>query len=380
MKKILLFLFVSIAIHAQKIKETIVSEKLNEDRQITISLPKSYEASKNKKYPILIVLDGNYLLDSFISNLTYGAMWDEYPEAIIVGIDQSKDREDDCRFDPQSGLPEKKGVAFFEFIGGEVLPFIEKKYRTVPFRIIAGHDLTAAYLNFFLYKEASIFDAYIAISPDLMPLMESLIPEKLANIKQDIFYFQSYTNEDFTEKKETIQTLDQGLKTIKNDKLHSKTDAFQGVSHFNVVLPSISSALNHIFAKYKPINLLEYSEKIVVLPNGYTTYLEEKYAFIEKTLQLNIPIRITDFKAIEAAILKNNVLDELEPLAVLANTHYPKTMLGDYYMALLYELRGDTKRAGKKYQQASQMEEIGNLTKKMMYDKMDDMKTQMPPK
>jgi hypothetical protein len=34
----------------------------------------------------------------------------------------------DCRFN-NNGLPSGKGWLFFEFIGGELLPILKKKYR-----------------------------------------------------------------------------------------------------------------------------------------------------------------------------------------------------------------------------------------------------------
>jgi hypothetical protein len=39
----------------------------------------------------------------------------------------------------------------------------------------------------------------------------------------------------------------------------------------------------------------------------------------------------------------------------------------------MYEKMGDVKRAASKYQRASQLEKIGNLTKDMMFDKYDSM-------
>jgi predicted alpha/beta superfamily hydrolase len=35
---------------------------------------------------------------------------------------------EDCRYNKDNGFF-RKGAAFFEFIGGELLPYIEKKYR-----------------------------------------------------------------------------------------------------------------------------------------------------------------------------------------------------------------------------------------------------------
>ena len=77
---------------------------------------------------------------------------------------------------------------FFDFIEGEVIPYVEKKYRISPFKIIAGHDVTASFLNLFLYKDAPLFNAYISLSPELGLDMETRIKERLAKFKQNIFY------------------------------------------------------------------------------------------------------------------------------------------------------------------------------------------------
>jgi predicted alpha/beta superfamily hydrolase len=377
MKQLLLLFFFSISVFSQKNSETFDSYKLGEKREITIALPPSYQQNQNKKYPILILLDGEYLFDPFNGALTYGAFWDDLPEMIIVGINQNKNGERfaDSSYDPVNGLPDKKGALFFEFVAGELLPYIEQKYRVAPFRIIAGHDTTAGFLNFFLYKDTPIFNAYISLSPELAPEMESRIPEKLAHLKQSVFYYLSSGDGDIPQLLEPIKTLNESIRVIDNPQLNFKYDAFKDASHYSLVLFSIPSALYQIFGAYKPISSTEYSDKIVILQNGYVDYLIDKYENIYKKTGLKIPVRLNDFKAIEAAILKNNAYNEFDKLAEIANNHYPKSMLGDYYLGLMYEKNGDTKRAIKKYQSASQLEEIGGLTKDMMYSKYDEMRS-----
>ena len=156
MKKLFLLLVCISASKAlsQKTTEIISSSKLNEDREITIGLPMFYDKNPDKKYPLLILLDGDYLFDPFQGALNYGAYWDDLPEVIIVGINQNKnnEREQDCETDA-NGLPIEKGEKFYEFIGLELFPYIQKKYRITPFRMIAGHDVSASFLNTFLYKD-----------------------------------------------------------------------------------------------------------------------------------------------------------------------------------------------------------------------------------
>jgi predicted alpha/beta superfamily hydrolase len=375
MKQLFVLLFFTFSMFSQKTTESFTSKKLGTTREITVGLPSTYELNPTKKYPLLILLDGEYLFDPFYGALDYGTYWDDLPETIVIGINQRNSRMEDCRFNNDNGLPSGKGADFFEFIGGELLPYIEKKYRIAPFKIIAGHDTTAGFLNFFLYKDNPLFDAYISLSPEFAPEMESRIPEKLAQSKKAIFYYQSSADGDIRQLREPIKNLDANLKTISNSNIDYKYDEFQNASHYSLVLYSIPSALYQIFDSYKPISSSEFTEKIVTLQSGYVDYLTNKYDLISNKLGLKIPVRLNDFKAIEAAILKNNAYNELDKLAEIADKNYPKSMLASYQLGLMYEKMGDAKRAANKYQQASQLEEIGNLTKDMMFDKYDSMKS-----
>lgn len=375
MKQLFLLLFVTFSMFSQKTSEAFISTKLGETRQITVGLPSTYALNPTKKYPLLILLDGEYLFDPFYGALDYGCYWDDLPETIVIGISQRDTRMEDCNFNNNDGLPSGKGADFFEFIGGELLPYIEKKYRIAPFRIIAGHDTTAGFLNFFLYKDTPLFDAYISLSPEFAPAMETRISEKLAQSKKGIFYYQSSADGDIKQLRDPIKNLDTNIKTITNSNIDYKYDEFHNASHYSLVLYSIPSALYQIFDSYKPISSSEFTEKIVTLQSGYVDYLIKKYDLISNKLGLEIPVRLNDFKAIEAAILKNNAYNELDKLSEIADKNYPKSMLSSYQLGLMYEKMGDAKRAASKYERAAQMEPIGSLTKDMMYDKYDSMKS-----
>ncbi|MFV8363804.1 alpha/beta hydrolase [Flavobacterium sp. ZT3P35] len=380
--KQLLLLFFSIAAFSQKTTEPFDSNALGESREITIALPASFEKNPTKKYPLLILLDGDYLFNPFYGALSYGAYWDDLPEMIIVGISQNKNNEriEDSTYDEADGVPTEKGAKFFEFIGAELLPYLEKKYPIAPFKIIAGHDTTAGFLNFFLYKDKPLFNGYISLSPELAPDMENRIAEKISATKQPLFYYQSIADGDIKEIQETVKQLDKNIKQSDNPLLHYKFDTFKEASHYSLILYSIPNALYHIFNVYKPISSAEFSDKIVVLPSGYVDYLVDRYATLNNSLGLKIPIRVNDFKAIEAAILKNKAYNELDQLAEIANKNYPKSMLAEYELGLMYEKQEDFKKAAKRYQNASQMEEIGDLSKTMMTNKYEDMIAKTPKK
>ncbi|MBF6607297.1 MAG: alpha/beta hydrolase [Flavobacterium sp.] len=379
MKKFLLAIVILMsfpALSQETMTDTIISQKLNEAREITVTLPASYQSNSAKKYPLLLLLDGDYLLSPFLGALNYGAYWDDLPEMIIVGISQNKnnEREDDSMSDSSTGLPEKKGTFFYEFIGMELLPAIEKKYRVAPFKIIAGHDTTAGFLNFFLYKDQPLFNAYISMSPELPTEMEIRLPQRLASISTPIFYYHSTADGDVKKMRDRILALHESASAIKREGLNYKFDNFADASHYSLVLHSIPKALYQFFSSYQPISSAEFAEKIVTLPSGYVDYLENRYTVLEEALGYKMQIRYNDFKAIEAAIIRNKAYNEFDKLSDLARKHYPNTMLSDYHMAVMYENTGDLKRAQKSYMKAFNKEEIGDLTKDMMFDRADALK------
>lgn len=379
MKKNILGILLLLAItssFAQFSVDTIHSPILGTDRVFKISVPESYTKNTDRKYPILLVLDGDYLFEPFLGALTYGSYFNELPETIVVGIKQDfrTERQADTRTDAETGLPAEGGAKFFEFIGSELMPALEKKYRLAPFRIIAGHDITAGFMNLFLYKDNPIFNAYLSLSPEMGTEMEVRVPTRLAAMKKPVFYYQALADGDLKSSQELIRLLDSNIKMVKNDNLYYRFDEFTGASHYSMVLSAIPNALFHLFSAYKAITPTEYQEKIATMPGNYTSYLTKKYEIIEKYYGMKMPIRYTDFKAIEAAILKNKAYKEFEDLAAVAKKQYPKSMLSQYHMAMYYEKTGDMKKAAKAYQSAFTLEEIGDLTKDSMLQRADELK------
>ena len=380
MRKLLLFIafFTTLNQFAQKSSLVLHSSRMQEDREITVVLPPSYEKDLKKDFPLLVLLDGEYLLDPFHGALSFGAYWNDMPELIIVAVHQNKkgERYTDTQVNETTGLPQNKGGDFFEFIGQELMPELEKEFRISPLRVIAGHDVSAAYINFFLYKEKPIFNGYICLSPELTSGMEKQIPERLKARKQPVFYYLSTANGDLKKMQKRILELDSTIQSNTSPTLNYKFDNFANATHYSLILYSIPEAIYQLFAIYQPISQIEFTEKIAVLPSGYVDYLINKYDLIEKTLSIKMPIRYSDFKAIEAAIIKNKAYDEMQQLAVLALKTYPKSMLGDYVLALMFEKTQNYEKAVKFYKKAYQKEEIGDLTRDMMYNKMDELKNQ----
>jgi predicted alpha/beta superfamily hydrolase len=359
---------------AQIIFEDFYSEKLNEDRKLKILLPKGYSDNDKKAYPIVLVLDADYMFELVAGNTDYYSYWEEIPGVIVVGVNQSETRFEDVMYSEQNSLPIENGAKFFEFLGMEVIPYIQNKYKTEPFKVVVGHGETANFINYYLLKERPLFNAYIAISPNLAPDMINYLGESIENITSKIFYFLATSDDDVPQIKTASNALNGRLKDVKNENFNYNFQSFEGSGHYTLPSHALPKALESIFLVFQPITKKEYTETILKLEGSPVDYLVEKYQTINDLFGINKQIILNDFKAIEAAIEKTKNYEYFEALSKLAKKEHPNTMLGHYYLARFYEQTGEPKKAMRTYQAGYGLDEIGELTKDLMLDKADAIK------
>ncbi|MDH7446135.1 alpha/beta hydrolase [Aquimarina sp. 2201CG14-23] len=377
MKKSIFLILISILTtisYGQVKYETFRSIKLDQNRDLKIQLPRNYEKNEDKTYPVIIVLDGDHLFEPVAGNVDYFSYWEDMPESIVVGIVQRKTREDDCRYDLASYLPEGKGAEFFEFIGQELMPYINETYRTAQLKMIVGHDYTSNFINYFLFKENPIFQAYINLSPELTPPMKERVFNVLSSAKSDVWYYLATATNDAEVIKKDLIATDEKLSTIENPEVNYFFDNFDESSHYTLVGRAIPRALETIFEMYRPISKKTYKEDILTLETSLYDYLVDIYDTTEKLYGIKRQIRINDFIAISTAIEKKELWEELEPLGKLAIKEHPETMLGYYYLGLGYEQLGEPKKAMRAYENGFLLNEIAFLTKDYMLEKVNKIK------
>lgn len=375
MKRIftLFALCLCLGLSAQVTREIFESFKLQERRDVSYYFPENYD--KEKKYPLIVVLDGDYLFDQVVANAKFYSQFHGMPQSIVVGVHQSKNsiRLDDCAWDEESGLPSEKGKLFFEFLGMEIIPYLDLNYSTAPFKMIVGYDITANFMNYWLFKERSLFNAYINISPDLAPEMETRIPERLGTFNKQIFY-QVILEGEQNKNTPKIMAMDNEIKAIDKESLHYYLDAYPTADHISIATYGIGKAFDNIFGMFKPISPKEYKTEILTSEDPVFAYLENKYKSIEDLFGFTKTVDLNDIMAIYAGIRKKEDIESLKPLSDLCKREFPGTMMGFYFEAEYYEQIGEPKKALKTYEKAFGMDEIDFLTKEMALEKIDALK------
>lgn len=147
-------------------KLTIKSTVLNEDRTVLVRVPANYAQSKDK-FPVVYMLDGNAPNPSMMTGIIEQQAWSGMmPEMILVSI-QNTNRTRDMT-PTKTELANSGGCdKFLQFIETEVIPLVEKNYRTHPYRIFAGHSFGGLTVVYAFLSRPDVFNGYIAASPVL---------------------------------------------------------------------------------------------------------------------------------------------------------------------------------------------------------------------
>ena len=363
-------MFCTTSLFAQTQYEYIESDRLG-SRELKIQLPRNYVENAEKFYPLILVLDGDFLFEIVAGNVDYTSYWDDMPEAIVVGVNQVGTRPDDLFISDATFFPTQDGAKFYEFLGAELVPFLEENFRVGDFKVAVGHGESANFINFFSFRKAPLFQAYIALSPSMSPYMDTNLTERLTDLKSPLFYYMSTASEDFREQRKEISELNTKLEVIESDNLFYKFDNFDGLDHYGLVNTSIPNALQHTFLIYQPISRSEYKNHILTMETSPVDYLIEKYEMIETFFGIEKQILLNDFRAIATAIIKNEQFEYFKDLGKLAREYYPESLLQNYYMGRFYEATGNPKKAMKAYREAYIYQEIDGITKDDLLERAD---------
>jgi len=231
------------------------SSVLNEDRSYRVHLPESYAWAKDRRYPVLYLLDGESHFLHTSGAVSYLAAQGDIPEMIVVAIDSTVRIRDFTQSDWSTAWHGGGGAANFKrFLSGELIPGVEQTYRTDGFRVLAGHSAGGQFVLYCLTAEPSLFKAYFAFSPSLD--WDDNLPQKslqksfeaTSSLKAFLYTARS---DDAGRALADYERLVETLKTKSPQGFRWHSEAFPDETHGSIPLLAEIDALRRLYFGYR---------------------------------------------------------------------------------------------------------------------------------
>ncbi len=243
---------------------TLFSESVKDSFSIFISFPKDYLKKKNQNFPVIYLLDANVYFD-----IIADAMKENNSNAILVGIgykdfmmmDSMRNRDYTFpRALPQDSFLISGGAdKFLFFIRSELLPYIDKTYRTdTSKRTLMGHSLGAYFTLYALEQEMlnknSSFKNYVAASPSLQYCNNYLIKQfqnisDNENTKTLFLTFGAKEDSEDGTGTEGIDNFNSFITLMSDNKFKNiklKSEVYPTFGHMETAVPTFTKTLQKI--------------------------------------------------------------------------------------------------------------------------------------
>ncbi len=329
-------------------KHIIKSEILNEDRELWISLPSSYNDSTYApaSYPVLYLLDPDFYFESMVAvreALTSG-LYNYMQEVIIVGInntDRSRDLTPTNSSLIHSGIEIHKtsgGASdFLAFITEELIPYVDSNYRTTGYRLINGHSFGGLFAFFVLLESPQTFNAYLIHDPSIWWDNKALYKEAVQkwpaiNLNGRILYlsmaYNDTTRKDKLEHSQTIHAFYENILSKTPTKgLRYHFEYFKNENHGTIFLPATYNGMRYI---YKGMCL-----PIKQIPNN-PELIKEYYNRLSDSLQYTILPTEKIVNEIAEYCTQRKSLQSSLILYQLNINNYPSSAYAHYRLGNMY--------------------------------------------
>jgi predicted alpha/beta superfamily hydrolase len=136
---------------------------------------------------------------------------------------------------------------FLDFVTSELIPVVEKDYRTQK-RILYGHSFGGGFTLYSMINKPNYFNYYIASSPT--PIMDLIKKENYQQMdsvcKNRIAFYLSYGSKDMGQVKKWSQRLKDNLAGLKYNNLDWRFNIFEGKDHNNSDIAALINGLNSL--------------------------------------------------------------------------------------------------------------------------------------
>jgi predicted alpha/beta superfamily hydrolase len=252
---------------------TITSKILGRDYQLYISFPKSYSTKDTVSYPVLYVLDGEWvfpiirgtraILDSekeledliivSISDADFTFRYQDYTTSLSTSTDEKVNKRSDV---PKGGLISGGADKFLTSVKTEIVPFVDKNYKTTSDRGIFGHSFGGLFAAYCLVNSDGYFTRFGISSPALWWDNEKLLNQAVTQFRENKTWdipqtkvFISVGDKEHSGIVPTMVKYSSYLEQSDYDNIELKWQIFEGESHNSMWSANVSKTLSILYGK-----------------------------------------------------------------------------------------------------------------------------------
>jgi predicted alpha/beta superfamily hydrolase len=176
-------------------ESTIQSAVLAEPRRIIVRLPRHYARDLTRRFAVVYKLDGTNGLPHYDETIGVLHSLDLMPDVIVVALPNARGMRNrdltpptlhqEGGEDGAEGTGEMgRGDRFHEFLRAELIPHIDRTYRTTGERILAGHSRGALLVVHSLLTDPGLFSGRFLFSAPLTRDRARLLDELRAFLQK----------------------------------------------------------------------------------------------------------------------------------------------------------------------------------------------------
>jgi predicted alpha/beta superfamily hydrolase len=234
------------------------STVLSEQRGLIVSLPESYQREPTRHYPVLYVLDGSSHTTPTAESARLLARIGVMPEIIVIGIPSSSENRARDYTPPymradaeEKNGPEGQADRFLRFIETELIPHVDRAYRTTSTRMLAGSSRGGLFVMYSLLQRPDLFSARFAYSPALWRDDDRIVTELARSLKKravtPTFLYLSLGDGENAKMTRAFRKTVEVVRTSASPVFRWRADLTRGADHGDNAVLSTPVALREYF-------------------------------------------------------------------------------------------------------------------------------------